>query len=347
MGATHVRAYSSAAAAGHPCRLVAVCDPNPKRLQGVLNVQGNIGTASKERLFDPALVRGYPRASDLLSDPEVQAISICTHTDSHVEIALAALALGKHVLVEKPVALHAHEVARLARGVDRTNARRALRSLPPLVAMPAMCMRFWPGWDTLAEAIRTQRYGPLRSLSLSRVGSGPGWSPGFYRDVSRSGGAISDLHIHDVDFLCWTLGLPTRVLAGGSPEHITTTYTFAPTTTGPGKSVQHVAAEAAWDLQPGAGFRCRYLACFEKATLDGELVPKPRLLVHRGSVTREVRLAPITGYDGEIRHFIDAVRGKAKQRATIREALNVTRVLEAERRGLRLGRPVAINIKAG
>ena len=340
MGTTHVRAYASAAAAGFPCRLAAVCDPDPKRRAGQIKVQGNIGPGGRQRLFDPATVRGFEHARDLIASPEIDAVSICTHTDTHVELAIAAIRAGKHVLVEKPVALRSTEVARLDREIGRSEARAATRGERAPIVMPAMCMRFWPGWDTLADAIREQTYGKLRSLTLTRIGSGPAWSAAFYRDVSRSGGALADLHIHDVDFLCWTLGVPTRVSSGGTAEHLTTTYAFRDS--GSARGVEHVAAEGAWDLQPGAGFRCRYLACFEHATLECELVPKPRLLVHRGPSTREVRLAPITGYDGEVRHFIDAIRGIAPARATIREALDVTRVLEAERRSLGSGRSITL-----
>ncbi len=340
MGTTHLRAYASAAAAGFPCRVAAVCDPDPQRRAGRIKVQGNLGGAAGERLFDPRAVVGFEHARDLIASDAVDAVSICTHTDTHVDLAIAAIRAGKHVLVEKPVALRSADVARLDREVQRNAKSATARGTPPLIVMPAMCMRFWPGWDTLAHAISGRTYGRLRSLTLTRIGSGPAWSAAFYRDVSRSGGALADLHIHDVDFLCWTLGVPSRVASGGTMEHLTTTYAFE--AAGPSRGVEHVAAEGAWDLQPGAGFRCRYLACFEEATLESELVPKPRLLLHRGSSTREIRLAPITGYDGEVRHFIDAIRGRATPRATIGEALDVARVLEAEGRSLRSGRAVAI-----
>lgn len=57
MGRTHVAAYQAAAAAGFPCRLVAVCDPKPSRLTGELEANGNLATGSG-RLFDPKSVRG-------------------------------------------------------------------------------------------------------------------------------------------------------------------------------------------------------------------------------------------------------------------------------------------------
>src|SRR5438128_1514643 len=60
MGATHVAAYQSAAAAGYPCRLVAVCDPKQSRRKGQLwDVGGNAvsDTSAQKLAFDPTVVR--------------------------------------------------------------------------------------------------------------------------------------------------------------------------------------------------------------------------------------------------------------------------------------------------
>src|SRR5262245_28125994 len=114
MGGTHIRAYEAAAKVGYPCRLVAVCDTSPPALTGEAPRQGNLSTTRGDSLFDPAKVRACHDVSDLFNDPAVQLVSICTYTDSHVELAIDALRAGKHVLVEKPVALHADEVRQLA-----------------------------------------------------------------------------------------------------------------------------------------------------------------------------------------------------------------------------------------
>src|SRR5688572_1944202 len=139
MGRIHIQAYQAAQRDGFPCRLLAVADPNPDRRAGHPPAVGNLGGPAPERLFDPSQVRGYSTPEELLADRDVQLVSICTYTDSHVDLALKALAAGKHVLLEKPVALRSAEVKRLA-----DTARSA-----KTICMPAMCMRFWPGWDWL------------------------------------------------------------------------------------------------------------------------------------------------------------------------------------------------------
>ena len=131
MGRTHVAAYRAAAAAGHPNRLVAVCDREAARLAGESGARGNLeGERPGEPVFDPAGVETYEDPARLLADDAVELVSICTPTDSHVELAVAALEAKKHVLLEKPVALSSLEAERLA-----VVARRSDR-----LCMPAMCM---------------------------------------------------------------------------------------------------------------------------------------------------------------------------------------------------------------
>ena len=115
MGRTHIGAYAEAARRGHTNRLVAVCDASEERRAGRAGGAGNLESGETEELmFDPGSVAATADPAELFANPEVELVSICTPTDSHVDLALAALEAGKHVLVEKPVALTSAEVARLA-----------------------------------------------------------------------------------------------------------------------------------------------------------------------------------------------------------------------------------------
>jgi predicted dehydrogenase len=326
IGRIHVQAYQHAASAGLPCKLVAVCDADATRLTGDVFTAGNLGDITQQRLFDPSSVRGFTAVDELLAQPGVNLVSICTHTDTHVELAIKALAAGKQVLVEKPVAGSSAEVQRLAEF-----AKRAGR-----LCMPAMCMRFWPGWDWLRDCVVDQRFGRVRSATFQRLGSIPPWGGGFYADLSRSGGAMLDLHIHDADFIHWCFGPPKAVVTRGSLMHLTTVYTYKD---GPG----HVTAEAAWDLAPAAGFRMNYLVNFERATADWDLSRTPPLLLHNAEGSRTVELSSLTAYDHEIRQLIEAIaEGRSDLRATLDDAAQVMRTIEAERRSLETGTIIAM-----
>ncbi|MBM3976716.1 MAG: Gfo/Idh/MocA family oxidoreductase [Planctomycetes bacterium] len=331
MGRTHVQAWQAAAAAGLPCELVAVADSDAARRAGEAGGGGNLGNGAGGRLFDPARVRGYASAAELYSDPRVDIVSICTYTDSHVELASAALAAGKHVLVEKPVALASRDVKKL---LDASARARTL-------CMPAMCMRFWPGWTELRAAVARKTYGPVRSAVFQRLGSGPSWSRAFYGDLERSGGALIDLHIHDADFAYALFGAPVAVSTSGTLAHMTTQYRYGP------RGPRHVTAEGAWDLAPSAGFRMRFLVACERATLEWDLARAGELCVHGADGTRKVALAAQTGYDGEVRHLLDAIASggsSARKRlgATLADAHAVARILEAERKSLAAQRPVRV-----
>lgn len=306
MGRTHVAAWQAAAAEGCGAALVAVCDPKPARLRGEFEQSGNLGTASG-KLFDPDSVRGTTRPEELFADPRVQIVSICTPTDSHVRLASAALRAGKHVLVEKPVSLDAGEVRALARVADEVGR----------ICMPAMCMRYWPGWDWLREAVRNGTYGRVRSATFQRLGTAPTWGGGFYADTRRSGGARFDLHVHDVDFVAWCFGVPDAVRSTGDHVHVTTSFHFA-------RGPAHVTAEGAWDLAPTAGFRMRYLVNFEHATAEFDLGRDPQLVLHGRMRSEGIPLARTLGYDGQVRALARAVRsGDVSALPTLAEAARV------------------------
>ncbi len=319
MGQTHLKAYRSAAAAGFANHVVAVADKDPARRKGDFS-GGNFLKESDGPIFDPARTRGYEDASDLLADPGVDLVSICTHTDTHVDLAIAALDAGKHVLLEKPVAVASRDVERL---IER--ARKSDR-----LVMPAMCMRFWPAWEWLKQRIDDDAFGRVRSATFRRLGTRPAWGGGFYADLGRSGGALIDLHIHDADFVLHLFGAPDAVDAAGDLEHVTAAYRFK-------RGPKHVVAEGGWDHTPGFPFRMRYTVVFEQATADFDIGRDPQLLLCRDGAAKAVELPATDGYDGEVRHLLRAITtGSTELRATLDDALLLARLLERERQALGL-----------
>ena len=327
MGRTHLTAFAAAHAAGLSNQLVAIADSDPQRRAGRAGAGGNFDTGAKsDFLFDPREVRAFEDPRKLIEEAQVDLVSICTPTSTHVELALAALAAGKHVLVEKPLGLSSAQVQRL---VDAAAASNRL-------CMPAMCMRFWPGWDWLREHVRRGTFGPVRSAVFSRLGTRPGWNPAFYQDASQTGGALFDLHIHDADFVRWCFGAPISVSSSGSLDHVTTLYRFE---NGPA----HVVAEGGWDHTGGFAFRMRYIVVFEHATAEFDFSREPRLLLSRNGNCEPVELPTHSGYDGEVRHLLAMIaRGDDNLAATVEEAAALTRMLEAERASLEHGQTVRI-----
>ena len=316
MGRTHIGGYL---AAGDACRLAGVFDLDPERLSGKATTAGNIETGDADELFDPSEVFATDSLDALLARDDIDAVSVCTPTDTHADVATAAIRAGKHVLVEKPVALERPATESLAREAGEAG----------VVCMPAMCMRFWPEWEWLANRARADR-ASIRSLAFERIGAAPAWGAGFYQDDARSGGALYDLHIHDTDFVVHLLGAPDAVTSVGDRARVTTVYHYE-------QGPAHVVASGGW-LRGGAAFRMRYLAEFESGTADFDLTREPSLTLSdagSGGDPEPVAVQAGDGYTREIAAFLGAVACGGAPPVTLDDAGATLAVLEAEARSLR------------
>ncbi|MFO1476029.1 MAG: Gfo/Idh/MocA family oxidoreductase [Verrucomicrobiota bacterium] len=322
MGATHLRVWRRLRNA----RLLAVCDPSRAPVNGVLaGVQGNLGNSTPVPL--PQSVRVYREFDELAADPEIEVIDLCTPTLLHPEQVLAALEAGKHVLCEKPLARDAAEARRLL--------QRIRRAKPFL--MPAMCMRFWPGWRELKQIVDEQTYGRVLAAAFRRVSAKPAWG----RKGVHAGGALYDLHIHDTDFVNFLFGRPDRVMSTGladsegNIDHVVTQYVL------PGGPVVH--AEGSW-LQAG-DFNMAFTVHCERATIDFDLSrgAAPLRIARPGRKPRYPKIAGPDGYEREIRYFLDCVaRGERPAAVTALDALTALEILRAEEISVRTGRIVSL-----
>jgi len=307
MGRTHLAAY----AAAQGCDVRAVFDPSMRAAAA-----GNLVTAGGS----DELLAGIPRESSvdaLLARNDIDLVSICTPTDTHVALVRAAIAARKHVLVEKPTALDAEAIDALAREADAAG----------VLAMPAHCMRFWPAWAWMARVVKERRYGRVRHADFRRLGARPSWSQDFYLDVRRSGGAVVDLHIHDADFVRFCFGEPQAVSATGTRMHVKARYDFADGLV--------VAAEGAWFDNPAFAFTMTARLECERATLDFAIGREPELiLVEAGATTALVpgRDYPLgSGYDGEVCALLAAIAAGAREApVTLADAARTQRLLDRE-----------------
>ncbi len=328
MGRTHAAAYQRAGA-----RLIAIHAPelDPEHFSSRLDdQQGNLDAASDIDLEETALLSSL---DEFLALPEISAVSVCTPTDTHAEIAAAAMRAGKHVLIEKPVSLTLPPIETLA----------DLAASTQRLCMPAMCMRFWPAWSWLKDRIDDGAYGALHSLELSRHGAAPSWNDDFYLDPSRSGSALFDVHCHDTDFMLHAAGLPTEIVSTGSPKHVATLFRYADDQPGP------FTAAGGW--LPGASvpFTMRYRATFQQATAFFVLGSAPELILHSAASAPVVPdVSTESAWQLQINAFLHAVTENAPAPpVTLEQAARVTRVLLAERTSLTEQRPVKLGWATG
>ncbi|MFN3407902.1 MAG: Gfo/Idh/MocA family protein [Limisphaerales bacterium] len=327
MGVTHLRAYLALPQA----RVVAVCDSQRLPVNGVLaGVTGNITSSGDLNLGTK--VRVYRRLEELLADPDVQVVDLCTPTPLHPEQAVAALKAGKHVLCEKPLARTSAAARDVVRVADRS----------PGSLMPAMCMRFWPGWSWLKGVVEARTYGAVLAARFRRVSAMPAWSgQGTYAAGQTHGGALFDLHIHDTDFVSYLFGRPAAVSsagvtdAAGNVNHVVTHYHY------PGGPAVH--AEGSWLLTDG--FNMAYTLHCEHATLDYDLSRGAEALrvTEKGQPTHTVHNGEGDGYSAEIGYFISCVAsGHRPAIVTGRDAVTALEICEAEEQSVRTGQPVKL-----
>ncbi len=329
MGVTHLKAYQQIRGA----RLVAVCDPVRQPVNGQLtDPGGNVGDKGGVKL-DMKTVKAYRNLDEFLGDANVDLVDICVPTHLHPSVAMAALKTGKHVVCEKPLA----RTSALAREIVAA-AAAAKGSF-----MPAMCMRFWPGWSWLKEAIAEETYGPVLAARFRRVAEPPGWGRENYFKGAQSGGALLDLHIHDTDFVQFCFGRPQSVFSSGTSkfsgavDHVFTQYQFA--------SGVPVAAEGSWLMTPGGGFNMAYTVIFENATADYDLARGAEALkfFQKGKRPRVLKCKGCDGYVGELQHMVQSIQnGRRPTVVTVQDALSAVEICEAEENSARTRQVVAL-----
>ena len=135
-------------------------------------------------------IRAYESFEQVLSDPEIDAVDICTPSNTHAEYSIKSMLAGKHVLVEKPMALSLADADHMIKVREKSGVK----------LMVAHVLRFFPEYSKVIQLIRD---GSVGKLIISRAFRGASFPniDSWISDFSQSGGVLFDLSIHDIDFL--------------------------------------------------------------------------------------------------------------------------------------------------
>ena len=283
MGAVHLKALQQI-----PSIEVAIVSRNEGKLAGDLSdCGGNFGTAAPS--FDFSGVRKFRDLGAALADPEIDAVDLCLPTHLHEFAAVEALDAGKHVLLEKPMALDREGCRRLI-GQARQHGR---------ILMVAQVLRFFPAYRVLASALKSA--GPIRAARFRRRCAMPAWGE-WQSDSSKSGSAVLDLLIHDIDIALHLFGAPSAIEAtgkvGGEIDLISSRLYYDA-----GFTVEIVGG---W--HPGKfPLTMKYRIIGEDATIDYDFNRfPPRRHTARG--IEDLPLEPGDPYAAEIAYFAECVR---------------------------------------
>ena len=186
MGGTHAQCHNALPNS----TLAAVCDLEEDRRSKFAEMYGAQAFASFEEML----------ASD------IDMVDICLPTYEHRKAVEAAAAAKKHVLCEKPMSLTAADCESMIAATKKAGVK----------FMVGHVIRFWPEYQVVKEILDSGRLGKINWVSATRMSPPPTWSwKEWLFDPKLSGGAVLDLHIHDLDFLAWILGPPKSLYASG------------------------------------------------------------------------------------------------------------------------------------
>jgi predicted dehydrogenase len=282
MGMTHLNAYFDLPREGQNVELAAISSHNSRALSGDFSqIGGNLDRPKIQH--DLSNLKKYPRIADLIADPELDAIDICLPTSLHPDVAIAALKAGKHVLCEKPMALSVADCRRMVEAAEANNR----------VLMIAQVLRFWPEYLYLQNFARSGEYGRARSATFVRRSGIPDWS-GWLTDETRSGGALLDMLIHDIDQILLLFGRPDRIAAKsmGGPDTVAASLLYA---NGP-----EVRLQGGW-FAAGTPFSMSFQVVTGDASL--ELTSAGLFLSDKAGQRKKIELAEEDPFRSEIAYF--------------------------------------------
>lgn len=183
-------------------RIVAGCDAMPERT---------------EQLAAEFGAKAYSRCEDLLADQDVELVSVATRSDTHVEIGIAALEAGKHVVVEKPIAVNVAEADRLIEAGRKAEGQLLARQN----------MRFDPAFLHVKEVIEGGMLGEVFQIRLCRHGFN---RRNDWQTMKQfAGGQLNNWGPHIIDHALMFLDgevervygeLKRTVCAGGADDHV-------------------------------------------------------------------------------------------------------------------------------
>jgi predicted dehydrogenase len=160
--------------------LAAVCDPNPAALE-----------AAKQELGEVQTFADYHEA---LADNSVEAVIIVTPTFLHREMAVAAAVRGKHIFLEKPMAVTVEECDAINAAVAKADIRLQL----------GFMRRFDDGFLRAREILASGDMG--RVMIIKSTGRGPGGPGPWMWDLKKSNGIVAEVNSHDIDSVLWMTG---------------------------------------------------------------------------------------------------------------------------------------------
>jgi predicted dehydrogenase len=317
MGGAHAAGYREL---GDRVRVKTVASRGPRAAKVAESVGAAVTTDLNEAIFDR----------------EIDAVDVCLPTPLHREVAERAFAAGKHVFLEKPIALTADDADAILRAAEGSG-----RSF-----MVGLVLRFWPEYVELQRRVAGGELGRPVAVSAVRLSPPADWND-WMGDRRQSGGVAVDLLIHDFDQMNWLLGRPRTVVAREPLEgHVVATveYDGASGTaegsmrmprTYPFSSAIRVLAE-----RGAAEYAFSAAPAEEGGNIGAATAPRGLRLYPADGEAASVPVESGDPWAPELEYFVDCLEGdRQPQRGTGEQAREALLVALAANRSIESGRP--------
>ncbi len=271
MGRTHLECYRGNA----KCQVRRVVTRDPIRREGGPLAKGHLPFGVSELSVDG--IAFCDTWQEVVADPEIELVDICTPTDTHCEIALAALAAGKHVFVEKP----------MARTLAQAKEMAAAASSAGRLLHVGHVLRYWGQYVETQYLVERGELGELRYGRFVRESGRPAWSANDWMlDGGKSGGVILDTHVLDIDAALMICGRPEGIaatgrIANGLPVSIEATWSY--------DNGAQVQLHGRWDRQIGYPLRYAFSLEFDRGTVYCDSIQGAAVMIVEGGSTSPLR----------------------------------------------------------
>jgi predicted dehydrogenase len=276
-------------------------------------------------------VKAYQSVDDLLADPDVEAVSICTNDERHVEPTLAALKAAKHVLLEKPIATTLEDADRIIRAAE---ARERC-------FLVGHTLRFERRYVEAARQAAAGEIGEIVSIFARRIGAAS-----TQKDLLGRVSVLSFLGVHDFDICCWLAASPAVRVYSQARSGMLASHGYR-------------VEDQAFTL---ICFENNVIACVESGWILPDVHPRRgefRLDITgtNGTISLDLTSAGMSvcgkrgyrlprlfghGLEYEIQHFLTCVRGQESPRVKPQDARNALELSLAAQQSMKTNQPVAL-----
>ncbi|PYI53602.1 Gfo/Idh/MocA family protein [Paenibacillus flagellatus] len=295
---------------------------------GVCDIEPDL----REKLAERTGAKAYASFDEMLAQSGCDVVSVTLPSNLHKPFAIQAARAGKHVICEKPIALHLDDAAEMIRECEANGVRLFVGHV----------VRFFPEYAQMKRQIEAGSIGRVGVAHAKRIGGHPGLRRPWFMDDAQSGGVILDLMIHDIDFFRWSLG-EVRSAYGlrtveGDVDYASATLVF--------ESGAVANVEAYWGY-PGPFTTAAEIAG-SKGVIRSDSSKSVSLQVRKAAAADAggpfVEVPQSPGYRSpfelEIEHFIDCMRENREPLVTAQDAYKALEIGLAIVESTRTGRAV-------